>query len=144
MDIEDPNLEFRFGVGGTNKANSSSWILEEWKAPKTARPWGYYRVLYEHGPNVKVKELVVDPGQRLSMQRHQHRSELWFIAAGTASVFSLDEGGESIFVADCRENQNFMVFQGRWHQLATLGDSLLKIVEIQYGDRCVEEDIERQ
>ena len=35
MDINDPDLEFRFGVGGENKMNSSSWILQEWKAPKT-------------------------------------------------------------------------------------------------------------
>lgn len=48
MDVKDPNLEFRFAVGGTKKTNSSSWILEEWKAPKTLRPWGYYRVLHTH------------------------------------------------------------------------------------------------
>ena len=143
MDIQDHNLEFEFGVGGTNKANSSSWILEEWKAPKTSRPWGYYRVLYEHGPNVKVKELVVEPGQRLSMQRHQHRAELWFVAAGTATVFTLDEDGESDFLAECQEHQNLMIFRERWHQLANFTDQPLKIVEIQYGDRCVEEDINR-
>ena len=47
MDLLDEylNLSFVFGVGGENKANSSSWILEEWKSPKTIRPWGYYRVL---------------------------------------------------------------------------------------------------
>ena len=143
MDIDDGLLEFRFGVGGSNKANSSSWILEEWKAPKTHRPWGHYRVLYEHGPEVKVKELVVEPGQRLSMQRHQHRTEIWFVAQGTASIFTLDEDGQQQFVADARPHQNHMIFQHRWHQLANLGDQPLKIVEIQYGDRCEEDDIER-
>jgi D-beta-D-heptose 7-phosphate kinase/D-beta-D-heptose 1-phosphate adenosyltransferase len=39
MDIADNNLQFVFGVGGFNKANSSSWILQEWKAPKTERTW---------------------------------------------------------------------------------------------------------
>jgi len=143
MDIQDHNLEFEFGVGGSNKANSSSWILEEWKAPKTHRPWGHYRVLYEHGTKVKAKELVVEPGQRLSMQRHQHRSELWFVAAGTATVFTLNKDGESTFLAECQEHQNLMIFRNRWHQLVNLTDQPLKIVEIQYGDRCVEEDINR-
>ena len=48
MDVQDNNIEFVFGVGGDDKKNSSSWILEEWKSPKTQRPWGYYRVLYEY------------------------------------------------------------------------------------------------
>ena len=83
MDVVDDNIKFVFGVGGFNKANSSSWILEEWKAPQTRRPWGYYRVLHE-GPGVKVKELTVEPGAALSMQRHQQRSEFWLVASGEA------------------------------------------------------------
>jgi hypothetical protein len=43
------DVEFVFGVGGENKMNSSSWILEDWKKPKTGRAWGYYRVLHEVG-----------------------------------------------------------------------------------------------
>jgi len=144
MDVLDPNIEFQFGVGGSDKSNSSSWILEDWKAPKTQRPWGYYRVLYEHELQVKVKELVVDPGKKLSMQRHQHRSELWFVTSGTATVFTLDEDGEPVFQVDCHEKQNLMILQNRWHQLANLADQPLKIIEIQYGDQCIEEDIERK
>lgn len=143
MDVADDNIRFVFGVGGFNKANSSSWILEEWKSPKTQRPWGHYRVLYEHGPGVKVKELVVEPGQRLSMQRHQYRTELWFVAQGTASIFTLDDDGEPVFKCDVPSNGNIMIFQKSWHQLANLTDRPLKIVEIQYGERCQEEDIER-
>jgi len=143
MDIDDDLLEFRFGVGGTDKANSSSWILEEWKSPKTHRDWGHYRVLYEHDTSTKVKELVVDPGQQLSMQRHQHRQELWFVAKGTATVFTLDANGQNIFQAEVTEHQNIMIFRNCWHQLANLTDQPLKIVEIQYGDQCREDDIER-
>ena len=40
MDINDDNVEFMFGVGGEDKRNSSSWILQEWKNPKVIRPWG--------------------------------------------------------------------------------------------------------
>ena len=89
QDVIDGNIEFRFGVGGDSKANSSSWILEEWKAPKTRRPWGYYRVLHE-APGVKVKELTVDPGAALSMQRHEGRAEFWLVSAGEATVYTLD------------------------------------------------------
>lgn len=144
MGAEDANLEFQFGVGGSDKINSSSWILEEWKAPKTQRQWGYYRVLYEQGPGTKVKELVVEPGRRLSMQRHHHRHELWYVAQGVASLFNLDEGGESTFVCDINTQQNILIQQDSWHQLANLTDEPLKIVEIQFGDQCVEEDIERR
>ena len=66
MSVKD--VEFVFGVGGDNKMNSSSWILEEWKAPKTERPWGYYRVLQDVA-GTKVKELTIEPGKTLTMQR---------------------------------------------------------------------------
>jgi D-beta-D-heptose 7-phosphate kinase/D-beta-D-heptose 1-phosphate adenosyltransferase len=74
MDYKDDNLEFAFGVGGENKMNSSSWILHNYYENRTNRPWGYYRVLYET-PNTKVKELTVNPGHSLSMQKHEYRNE---------------------------------------------------------------------
>jgi cytidyltransferase-like protein len=144
MDVKDDNVKFVFGVGGFNKMNSSSWILEEWKAPRTNRDWGHYRVLYEHGNTTKVKELVVEPGKQLSMQRHEHRTELWYVAQGIASVFTLDDNGDRRFVADVSVHQNHMIFQHRWHQLENRGTDPLKIIEIQYGDQCQENDIERR
>lgn len=144
MDTNVTNIDFQFGVGGTNKANSSSWILEDWKAPKTHRDWGHYRVLYEHGKGTKVKELVVEPGRCLSMQRHQNRSEIWFVAQGTASVFTLDKDGERTHLCDFREQQNMMIHRHQWHQLANQTAGPVKIVEIQFGTQCIEEDIERK
>lgn len=131
------DVEFVFGVGGENKANSSSWILEEWKSPKTIRPWGYYRVLYNI-PGCKVKELVVDPGHKLSMQQHQHRAEYWFVSEGEATVY-WDHG-----VAKIKKHSTETIHQTEWHQLSNETDSPLKIVEIQYGTRCNEEDIRRR
>lgn len=143
MDVEDDNIEFVFGVGGEHKMNSSSWILEEWKAPKTERPWGYYRVLYEY-PDSKVKELVVNPGSSLSMQRHKFRDEFWFVADGLASLYTVnEETGEKIHVADHVKYNHINIVVGEWHQLVNNTDQPLKIVEIQYGPHCVEEDIER-
>lgn len=139
-----PNVKFVFGVGGKHKMNSSSWILEEWKAPKTERKWGYYRVVHEYGKHTKVKELAVPPGEKLSMQRHQHRSEHWFIAEGTATVYTLDSSSDVDLHGVYKQHQSLHIEQGRWHQLANEHDVPLKLVEIQYGTNCVEEDIERR
>jgi cytidyltransferase-like protein len=143
MSVKD--VEFRFGVGGDDKKNSSSWILEEWKAPKTHRAWGYYRILHEDGPGVKLKELTVEPGQRLSMQKHSTRSEFWFVSKGTATVYTVDPGNTDIdLVGVYNEQQYLHVPVNQWHQLSNETDKPLKIIEIQYGINCIEEDITRK
>ena len=141
---DHPNVDFAFGVGGEDKKNSSSWILDEWKAPKTERIWGYYRVIHEYNNHTKVKELAVPPGNKLSMQRHQERSEHWFIAEGTATVYTINKSStdvETLGVYNQHESLHIPV--GTWHQLANEHDTDLKLVEIQYGTNCVESDIER-
>jgi len=138
------NVEFTFGVGGEDKKNSSSWILEEWKQPKTERIWGYYRVLHENGPGVKVKELTVDPGKTLSMQRHQKRAEHWFVSEGEASVYTLNIGTDMELRGKYKLHESLHIGINEWHMLANETDKPLKIVEIQYGKECVEEDIERR
>lgn len=137
-------VEFVFGVGGSDKANSSSWILQEWKAPKTERAWGYYRVLHEAGTQVKVKELTVEPGQRLSMQRHQQRAEHWFVSEGTATVYTINRKSDAELLGEFSTHQHIHIDRGEWHQLCNETDQPLRVIEIQYGDACVEEDIERQ
>lgn len=142
MDVADDNIEFQFGVGGEHKANSSSWILEEWKAPKTRRPWGYYRVLHE-APGVKVKELTVDPGAALSMQRHADRAEFWLVASGQATVYTLDRSTDEDLIGRFNPHEYLHIANNEWHQLVNEEPSPLTIVEIQYGNRCEEGDIER-
>lgn len=144
MDIKDDNLEFVFGVGGEDKANSSSWILQEWKAPKTARPWGYYRVLHENSNEVKVKELTVEPGACLSMQKHKERSELWFVAEGEASVYTISPSStDTEHMGYCKKFDSLFINSNQWHRLCNETEKPLKIIEIQYGSNCIEEDIER-
>lgn len=144
MDVADDNVKFVFGVGGFKKANSSSWILDEWKAPQTRRPWGYYRVLHET-PGVKVKELTVEPGAALSMQRHQDRAEFWLVASGEATVYTVDSTTtDTELQGRYQRHQYLHISTHEWHQLVNEDSNPLKIVEIQYGDRCEEEDIERQ
>ena len=138
-----PDVQFTFGVGGSNKANSSSWILEEWKAPKTERQWGYYRVLHEV-EGTKVKELTVDPGKSLSMQRHKYRAEHWMVSEGKCVVNSKMPNGYSLPSKELTVHQAFDIPLGEWHQLTNPFDVPCRIVEIQYGEHCIEEDIERE
>ena len=144
MDIKDDNLVFAFGVGGENKMNSSSWILQEWKAPKTERVWGYYRVLHEQGKDVKVKELTVEPGKCLSMQRHKDRGEHWFVSEGTATVYTLNRSTDVELIGTFNKFENLHIGKTEWHQLCNETDAPLIIIEIQYGDNCIEDDIERK
>ena len=143
MDLVDPNLEFVFSVGGEDKKNSSSWILEEWKAPKTGRAWGYYRILHTCGPGVKLKELTVTPKTCLSMQRHEHRAEFWFVAEGVATVYTLDRSSDQDILCEMTAHQSTYIRLNEWHQLCNETDKPLKLIEIQYGTNCIEEDIER-
>jgi D-beta-D-heptose 7-phosphate kinase/D-beta-D-heptose 1-phosphate adenosyltransferase len=144
MDVADSNIKFVFGVGGFDKANSSSWILEEWKAPKTQRPWGYYRVLHEVENHTKVKELTIEPGQKLSMQKHKDRAEHWFISEGTATVYTINVGTDLELYGIFDQHTYLHIEKTQWHQLCNETSKPLKVVEIQYGIRCEEEDIERK
>jgi cytidyltransferase-like protein len=137
------HLDFVFGVGGEDKKNSSSWILQEWKAPKTERPWGYYRVLHEVS-GMKVKELTVEPGKSLSMQRHSLRAEYWIVSEGEAIVNRQMESGYSLPSVHLRKHIEYKVPVKEWHQLTNPFDVPVKVVEIQYGEQCIEEDIERK
>ena len=143
MDIDDGNVSFEFGIGGEDKKNSSSWILSEWKAPKTERPWGYYRVLHTDGHHTKVKELTVNPGQSLSMQRHQHRSEHWVVSEGRAVIRSRLDSGYAVPAVKLDKHDSYDISKNTWHQLTNPYDEPCKIIEIQYGSACDETDIER-
>lgn len=137
------DIEFKFGVGGENKMNSSSWILREWKQPKTLRPWGYYRILHEVN-GTKVKELTIEPGQKISMQRHFKRNELWHVTEGECYIESQMSSG---YVLPSKKLTQFSQVQipiGDWHRLTNPFDKPCRIVEIQYGEECIEEDIERK
>ena len=141
MAIKD--VEFAFGVGGENKKNSSSWILEEWKAPKTIRPWGYYRVLHEV-PGTKVKELTIESGQSLTMQRHYDRTEEWMIADGRCIVEQYTLPSNQLIQKPLVKHQTHHISVEQWHRLFNPYDMPCKIVEIQYGIDCNEDDIERR
>lgn len=145
MDLAGSNLSFVFGVGGEDKKNSSSWILEDWKKPRTQRSWGYYRVLHEVGTQTKLKELTVNPKTCLSMQRHDQRAEFWFVAEGEATVYTVDTTTTDTEVkCSMIVHESCWISVNEWHQLCNETDQPLKLIEIQFGENCVEEDIERR
>lgn len=143
MQISDPRLSFVFGVGGEDKSNSSSWILEEWKSPKTQRPWGYYRVLYDN-PGTKVKELTVMPGQKLTMQKHRERAEHWHVVNGMCDVYQQSDSGYQYPPRTLGVHQTITIPENGWHQLCNPYNYPCQLIEIQYGSYCGEDDIERK
>lgn len=137
------DITFKFGIGGDNKMNSSSWILREWKQPKTLREWGYYRILHDVS-GCKVKELTVEPGKSLSMQKHFKRNEYWLVSEGMCDVVSMMDNGYQLPSKTLAKHTGHNILVGDWHQLSNPYSEPCRIVEIQYGVECIEEDIERK
>ena len=143
MRVKSDRVVFKFAVAGANKSNSSSWILEDWKHPKTYRDWGYYRVLHEVS-GTKVKELTVNPGKSLSMQVHSKRSEYWIVTEGKCIVNSILPSGYNLPSKELNKHEHYDIQVGDWHQLTNPFDKPCRIVEIQFGEECVEGDIIRK
>lgn len=135
--VQEPRVMMTYGVGGSNKQNSSSWILDEWKAPKTIRQWGWYRVL-EDVKGYKVKELVILPGKSLSMQKHKYRNEHWYLLKGSCIIDRKDGVVETIGTA-----QTTYIYRNQWHKAMNMTQTPCHVLEVQYGDICEEWDIER-
>jgi len=102
----------------------------------TYRPWGSYTIL-EQGPRFKIKRVVVNPGEKLSLQTHSHRSEHWVVVKGTAKV---SIGGKEIFI---HENESAYVPKSTLHRLENAGKIPVEIIEVQNGEYLEEDDIER-
>ncbi|OAQ20310.1 mannose-1-phosphate guanylyltransferase/mannose-6-phosphate isomerase [Thermosulfurimonas dismutans] len=100
------------------------------------RPWGSYTVL-EEGPRYKIKRIVVNPGEKLSLQLHHHRSEHWIVVRGTAKVRI---GDKEMFV---HENESVYVPKSTLHRLENPGKIPLEIIEVQNGEYLEEDDIVR-
>ena len=143
MDTEVTNISFEFGVGGSNKANSSSWILDEWKTQKTERDWGYWRVLDDKPEKgYKVKELVIYPGKSLSDQKHFERAEEWNVLEGTVKMDTEWNNVQSSITLKS-ESRTFNIGKEVWHKASNPGTVNTHILEVQWGV-CYEEDIERR
>ena len=101
------------------------------------RPWGMYAVL-EDATDHKVKRIVVNPGKRLSLQRHQRRAEHWYVIQGEALV---TRGDEEIKVP---AGQAVDIPRAAWHRVRNPGKGDLAFIEVQVGEYFGEDDIERK
>lgn len=104
--------------------------------PTIHRPWGNYCTV-RHGERYQVKEIVVHPGGRLSLQMHHHRSEHWVVVAGTARVVC----GE--YEDLVHENEHVFIKVGTRHRLENPGKVPLHVIEVQSGCYLGEDDIVR-
>ena len=140
MSIE--NISFEFSVGGDDKKNSSSWILKNWQYYHEERLWGSFYNLFEED-QVKVKELIVAPGKGMSFQKHFMRSEIWMVSKGSCIVNYSKDDPDNKQNIKLNKFDHYLVPVGEWHQITNPFEETCHLIEIQYGDKCVEEDIER-
>ena len=100
------------------------------------RPWGSYEGVAE-GDRFQVKQIIVTPGQKLSLQMHHHRAEHWIVVQGTARVTKGED--ETILT----ENQSTYIPIGVTHRLENPGSLDLILIEVQSGGYLGEDDIVR-
>ena len=135
-------IEFLFSVGGDDKKNSSSWIFKKWQYYQEDRLWGEFYNLFEE-EKVKVKELIVHPGKGMSFQRHFKRNEIWMISKGSCVVNYSKDDPDNKQSIQLDTFDHYLVPLGQWHQITNPYAEVCHIIEIQYGEACIEEDIER-
>jgi len=140
MQVE--GISFKFGVGGNDKKNSSSWILKEHSYNRENRIWGkYFDLFVDH--RVKLKELIVSPGKGMSYQKHYFRNEIWFVSKGKCLINFSPKDPEEFEEIFLKTEDSLHVPIEAWHQITNPYDEPCHIIEIQYGEKTSEDDIER-
>lgn len=136
------DVEFKFGVGGDVKKNSSSLLLKNWKYHSEDRIWGSFYNLYD-SKDVKVKELIVCPKKGMSFQKHKYRNEIWLITQGSCEVLYSNQDPNQKEKKILSKFDKFIVNKGQWHQITNPFEEECHIIEIQFGTSVIEDDIER-
>ena len=111
-------------------------ISEGQEHKKIYRPWGFYESIIDE-ERWQVKIINVKPGEKLSLQKHHHRSEHWIVVSGTANV-EIDGKQTTL-----HENQSSYIPIGSKHRLSNPGKIMLKLIEVQSGSYLGEDDIQR-
>jgi len=103
---------------------------------KVYKPWGYYDSI-DTGHNFQVKRILVNPGAKLSLQKHLHRAEHWVVVSGVAKITC----GKKIY--NLEKNQSTYIPKGEIHRLENIENYPLEIIEVQTGNYLGEDDIIR-
>ena len=128
--------EVESGHGRTDDSSGCTGAEEVARARRETRPWGSFESIEKCAAH-QVKHIIVEPGGRLSLQRHQHRSEHWVVVSGTAEVEV--DGVLKTLTA----NEGCYIPQGAVHRLANAAPQRLHVIEVQCGSYLGEDDIER-
>lgn len=141
---EVEGVTFKYGIGGKDKANSSSDIIANAALQlkdTVKRDWGDYSVLYNR-PDCKVKELYIEPGKGISLQMHQIRSETWQIIDGEFEV-GTGPTAKKLTKKKLGPGDIVTIPYDTWHILTNIGKAPGVLIEIQSGSQCIETDIIR-
>lgn len=103
------------------------------------KPWGSYQDLFRSKTCV-AKSMIIDPGERTSLQRHRFRGEFWVVEEGTAHVV-LHEGADRV-EKDLQVGGVILIPASTIHQICNITDKRLRLLELQWG-LPEESDIER-
>lgn len=106
------------------------------------RPWGEWFLYKANCRVAAIKLLVLNPGERLSVQRHRHRSEEWYLLAGKARVYRGENPDKLKEITLEQRNESVVIPAKMWHSLENIGKGEVLIKEIATGFYD-EEDIER-
>ena len=128
---EKYGIEMEFNVGGGKIQSSSSLVEGEVK-----KPWGSYKT-FEKGNGYLLKRMTINPGEILSLQSHENRSEFWYVSEGVATV----ECDDNTF--DLKKHESTNIPQKSKHRLSNNSNGILKVIEVQIGDLLSEDDITR-
>tara|TARA_B100000029_G_scaffold514476_1_gene617465 strand:- start:872 stop:2293 length:1422 start_codon:yes stop_codon:yes gene_type:complete len=140
--IETADAVLVTALGRDNDLRKIFQDLQKQERPETTRhlkerrPWGAFQVLMD-SPSFKIKELVIAPGGRLSLQSHKHRTEHWVVVEGEAKITRGDT------VEFIKTNQSTYIAAHEIHRLENCTENILRVIEVQCGDSLSENDIER-
>lgn len=140
--VETPDVVFIAHRGQSREVNK---LLEKMEknsrkevknSTQTFRPWGNYKII-EAKPNYQIKKIIVYPGEIMSLQAHQHRSEHWVVIKGEATIL---RGNETLIL---RTNESTYIAPNMKHRIENRSDTNLELIEVQLGDYLGDDDIIR-
>lgn len=130
------NVELEFGIGGTQKIESSSELTRNYLGNVEKKPWGNYHIIAKNS-GYQIKEIIVSVNSKLSLQKHKNRSEFWQIVKGKSKITL---NGKEYYL---KEKEYIYIPKNKVHRIENIGQENLIFIEIQLGEDLKEEDIIR-
>lgn len=128
-------VEFVWAVGGEDKKNSSSWILDQWKTSKIQNDWGWCRIL-STSSDYSIKEMVIESGKTLPDRNTQTGTEYWHVLKGTCTIVTETGGIKKIHILK-EAGPEFTLNQSLCHQAFNRSDEQCHILLVQYHNQSV-------